>query len=106
MEVFRANLQLLEDQPGSSLSAGGQQVMVPGPLSGPLSGPLPGPLLNNNSLHQPHHQPQGQILKQFQLADLSVPPAPAQVPVVMSKLKAAPTLISLQSARDHKFMPY
>ena len=34
-------------------------------------------------------------------------PAPSPAPVMFSnKLKATPTLISLQSAREHKFMPY
>ena len=34
-------------------------------------------------------------------------PAPAPTPLMIpNKLKATPTLISLQSARDHKFMPY
>ena len=93
MEVFRANLQLLEDQP-SGMVVPHQQFVSQAPACS---------VLNNNSVH--YHQGQGQqILKQLHTADLSVPPGPG--PVVVSKLKAAPALISLQSARDHKFMPY
>jgi len=35
----------------------------------------------------------------------AAPPTPAPI-MISNKLKAAPTLISIQSARDHKFMPY
>ena len=132
MELFRTNLHLLEDQQVGSLSSGQQEVV--GLQSPPAPAPQPGQQqqfvspacsvlpsnLNNNSLHYQHHgqfpgqaQAQAQasqILKQYQVfttAPIPQPtPAPAPAPMVISKLKASPTLISLQSARDHKFMPY
>ena len=127
MELFRTNLHLLEDQQVGSVSSGQQEVV--GLQSPPAPAPQPGQQqqfvspacsvlpsnLNNNSLHYQHHQHfpapgQQQILKQYQVfttAPIPQPaPAPAPAPLVMSKLKATPTLISLQSARDHKFMPY
>ena len=127
MELFRTNLHLLEDQQQvGSLTSGQQEVVGPGPPPAPLQHqPFVSPAcsvlpsnLNNNSLHYQHHgqfpgQAQAQasqILKQYQVfttAPIPQPaPAPAPAPLVMSKLKASPTLISLQSARDHKFMPY
>ena len=121
MELFRTNLHLLEDQQQvGSLTSGQQEVVGPGPPPAPLQhqpfvspacSVLP-PNLNNNSHHQHHQQfpAQGhqQILKHYQVFTTApIPaPAPAPGPMVMSKLKASPTLISLQSARDHKFMPY
>ena len=120
MELFRTNLHLLEDQQVGSVSSGQQEVV--GLQSPPAPAPQPGQQqqfvspacsvlpsnLNNNSLHYPG-QPGGQILKQYQVYTAPIPqpaPAPAPAPMVISKLKATPTLISLQSARDHKFMPY
>ena len=121
MELFRTNLHLLEDQQQQvgSLTSGQQEVVGPGPPPAPLQhqpfvspacSVLP-PNLNNNSHHHQHHQHfpgpgHQQILKQYQVFTTAPIPAPAPGPVVMSKLKASPTLISLQSARDHKFMPY
>ena len=127
MELFRTNLHLLEDQQVGSVSSGQQEVV--GLQSPPAPAPQPGQQqqfvspacsvlpsnINNNSLHYQHHQHfpapgQQQILKQYQVfttAPIPQPaPATAPAPLVMSKLKASPTLISLQSARDHKFMPY
>ena len=127
MELFRTNLHLLEDQQVGSLSSGQQEVVAPAapPPPGPHQQPFVSPAcsvlpsnLNNNSLHYQHHgqfpgQAQAQasqILKQYQVfttAPIPQPtPAPAPAPMVISKLKASPTLISLQSTRDHKFMPY
>ena len=130
MELFRTNLHLLEDQQVGSVGSGQQEVVGPGPPGPPphqqqfVSPSLP-PCsvlpsnINNNSLHYQHHQhfpghqqqqqqpPPPQILKQYQVYTAPIPqPAPAPAPMVISKLKASPTLISLQSARDHKFMPY
>lgn len=123
MELFRTNLHLLEDQQVGSVSSGQQEVVGPPPppppapqqqFVSPACSVLPSNI-NNNSLHYQHHQHfpapgQQQILKQYQVfttAPIPQPaPAPAPAPLVMSKLKASPTLISLQSARDHKFMPY
>ena len=124
MELFRTNLHLLEDQQVGSVSSGQQEVVGPPPPThhqhqqqqqqfvSPACSVLPSNI-NNNSLHYQHHQHfpapgQQQILKQYQVFTTApIPqPAPAPAPLVMSKLKASPTLISLQSARDHKFMPY
>ena len=125
MELFRTNLHLLEDQQVGSVSSGQQEVVGPPPppppapqqqFVSPACSVLPSNI-NNNSLHYQHHQHfpapgQQQILKQYQVytAHTTAPPipqpAPAPAPMVISKLKASPTLISLQSARDHKFMPY
>ena len=127
MELFRTNLHLLEDQQVGSVSSGQQEVVGPPPppppapqqqFVSPACSVLPSNI-NNNSLHYQHHQHfqapgQGQILKQYQVyttttAPIPQPapaPAPGPAPLVISKLKASPTLISLQSARDHKFMPY
>ena len=121
MELFRTNLHLLEDQQVGSVSSGQQEVVGPPPppppapqqqFVSPACSVLPSNI-NNNSLHYQHHQHfpapgQQQILKQYQVFTTApIPqPAPAPAPLVMSKLKASPTLISLQSARDHKFMPY
>ena len=122
MELFRTNLHLLEDQQVGSLSSGQQEVVAAQPphqqpFVSPACSVLPSNL-NNNSLHYQHHgqfpgQAQAQasqILKQYQVFTTTAPihqPAPAPpAPMVISKLKASPTLISLQSTRDHKFMPY
>ena len=132
MELFRTNLHLLEDQQTGSLGSGQQEVVGPVPAHhhhqhqqqqqfvSPACSVLPSNI-NNNSLHYQHHQHfpapgQQQILKQYQVytahntqttAPIPQPaPGPAPAPMVISKLKASPTLISLQSARDHKFMPY
>ena len=178
MEVFRQNLQLLEEQQLSVTAAGGQLGQPSAPPPAPQTALAPPPLLlpdlgteitplqlghapqhapgvmpgsvytalaqsnltNNNSLQQ--HSVQ---LKPFtggaagvqSPSSISVPaahdltrssyvyplcatqmprppiasaPGPGQSPaapvMISNKLKATPTLISIQSSRDHKFMPY
>ena len=194
MEVFRQNLQLLEEQQLSATAAGGQLgqpaapppatpqqtaammsssrlllspdqlgTEIPQPLQlGPApqqaaAGVLPvsaGPapvyaiaaaqsnLTNNNSLQypgsfqlkpftggtagvqspssisvpaapdmtQPSYMYHPMCATQMPRPSISSAPGPGQSPagpiMISNKLKATPTLISIQSTRDHKFMPY
>lgn len=151
MEVFRANLQLLEEQqmypelgapgpypphlpPTTSASFNPQRphsecVQSPPPSLHPDPNPTQTfihqlPNINNNTLAMkpyclplypsPFPEATGQLpllpggplifpppaLRQLQLATQHQPV------VVASKLKAAPSLISLPPAREHKYMPY
>ena len=176
MEVFRQNLQLLEEQQLSVTAAGGQLGQPSAPPPAPQPALAPPPLLLPDlgteitplqTGHTPHHAPGLMPSSMYALAQsnnnnslphsghvqlkpftggvagvqspssISVPaahdltrssyvyplcatqmplhpiasaPGPGQSPaapvMISNKLKATPTLISIQSSRDHKFMPY
>ena len=168
MEVFRANLQMLEDQQPPPAQPAQPRLLLPDSAPQPAAPPpAPGPVYamaaaqtntisnNNNTLQslqqlqQLQYPQQPTLLKPYTgpapvpgappCSAISVPapaqdmtqpsyvyhplcaapmspmprplaapaPAPSPAPVMFSnKLKATPTLISLQSAREHKFMPY